>query len=133
MWLCDLHSAPPTRLKVNPIMATGEGIPLINKASICPSKKANWHKKRDFYFNLIRRCLAEFVGTALYMFAGITSVSNFIGNNNPHLPTIALTFGFAYAGLSGAALHVRSGYTKSSHIKFIHIYTCSLCSVLSSF
>ena len=67
-----------------------------------------WFKSKHFYLNLFRRSIAEFIGTALYVFAGATSVSNFVGNEHPHLPTVALTFGFSYAGLSAAMMHVRS-------------------------
>ena len=64
-------------------------------------------KHKKFYLDLVRSSFAEFVGTALYMFVGATSLSNYVGNDKPHLPTVALTFGFSFAGLSAAMQHVR--------------------------
>lgn len=81
-------------------MADSETEPLVSSGS---SKCC----RKSVILNMGRRCFAEFIGTALYMFVGATSVSNFVGNSEPHLPTVALTYGFCYAGLSGATLNVR--------------------------
>ena len=62
---------------------------------------------KGLYLDIIRGSFAEFVGTALYVFAGVTSFSNFVENQHPHLPTVALTFGFSFAGLSASFQHVR--------------------------
>ena len=89
-------------------MTSTDSTPLLNRHFINPYKRMYWFKRKHFYLNLFRRSIAEFIGTALYVFAGATSVSNFVGNERPHLPTVALTFGFSYAGLSAAMMHVRS-------------------------
>ena len=72
-----------------------------------PRTKCRLPKDRKFYLDLFCATFAEFIGTALYVFAGSTSLSNFTGNEHPHLPTVALTFGFSFAGLSAAMQHVR--------------------------
>ena len=83
--------------------------PLMSVTIADQKKKCSPFKTREFYFHLIRCSFAEFLGTALYVFVGATSFSNFIGNEHPHLPTVALTFGFSFAGLSAAMQHVRYG------------------------
>lgn len=81
-----------------------ESTPLVNFGP----KRVNLCKKGNaLRLDLIQRFVAELIGTALYMFVGGTSLSNFVGNCSPHLPTVALAFGFSFAGLSGATLHVR--------------------------
>ncbi len=78
-----------------------------NSANNNKNKKCPLLTNRKFYLDLVRSSFAEFLGTALYVFVGATSLTNFIGNEHPHLPTVALTFGFSFAGLSAAMQHVR--------------------------
>ena len=73
--------------------------------SLDPPEK--WFRDKTFYLNLIRRCVAEFVGTMLYVFVGTTVVSNFLHSGTPHLPTVALAYGFSYAGLVAATVNIR--------------------------
>ena len=71
--------------------------------------------------NLIRRSMAEFLGTALFVFVGVSSVSNiyaadpeaFQWDSPAHPPPaasaviVALAFGLGYAGLMAATMAVR--------------------------
>lgn len=84
----------------------GETDPLIQKKHI--SLISRLYVSKPFLLNLvIKRCTAELLGTALYMFIGASSMSDFIGTNDPHLPTVALAYGFCFAGLSGAMVDIR--------------------------
>ena len=117
----------------------------LNYQSLNPAKK--WFRDKSFYLNLIRRCLAEFVGTMLYVFIGTTAVSNFLRSDTPHLPTVALAYGFTYAGLVAATVNIRLTsmdtlfiiYATNDYIETVHaprayfhaflciplVYTCS--------
>ena len=67
-----------------------------------------------FYLNLIRRILAEFLGTGLFVFVAV-SVSSTVWldwQNGTHIQSasatlVALASGLAYAAMMAATLHVR--------------------------
>lgn len=100
-----------------------ESTPLLNRALINSYNQRPWYKKKRFYLNLIRRSLAEFLGTALYVFVGVSSVSNIVAadpkaftswgiDRHFSLPAataivVALAFGLAYGGLMSATMDVR--------------------------
>lgn len=96
-------------------MSSRENTPLINRAYVNPYKVAPWYKNKRFYLNLIRRSLAEFLGTALVVFTGVSSFSNIVAAEAAewaHPPVasavvVALAFGLAYAGLMAATMSVR--------------------------
>lgn len=101
-------------------MSSRESTPLLNRAYINPYKQPPWYKNRRFYLGLIRRTLAEFLGTALFVFIGVSSVSNIVAadpavfewSGRAHPPAasaivVALAFGTAYAGLVAATMNIR--------------------------
>ena len=75
---------------------------------------APWYRKPKFYLNLIRRILAEFLGTGLFVFVAV-SVSSTVWldwQNGTHIQSasatlVALASGLAYAAMMAATLHVR--------------------------
>ena len=75
---------------------------------------APWYRKPKFYLNLIRRTLAEFLGTGLFVFVAV-SVSGSVWldrQNGIQIQTasatlVALASGLAYAAMMAATLHVR--------------------------
>lgn len=100
-------------------MSGRDSTPLLNRAYINPYKRAPWYKDKQFYLGLIRRTLAEFLGTALFVFVGVSSVSNIVAADPTafasrwsHPPTasavvVALAFGMAYAGMVAATMNIR--------------------------
>ena len=81
--------------------------PLLAEKRCFSLKKIYLSLEKNFFVNLLRKSIAECLGTALYVFFGLTSLTNFIGNEHPHLPTVALAFGFSFAGISGSLQHLR--------------------------
>ena len=75
---------------------------------------APWYRKPKFYLNLIRRTLAEFLGTGLFVFVAV-SVSSSVWldwENSTHVQSasatlVALASGLAYSSMMAAMLHVR--------------------------
>ena len=72
---------------------------------------APWYRKPKFYLNLIRRSLAEFIGTALFVFVAV-SVSSNLWQGGEHVQSsaavlVALASGMAYAAMMAATMHVR--------------------------
>ena len=75
---------------------------------------APWYRKPKFYLNLIRRTLAEFLGTGLIVFVAVSvSGSVWLDWQNGvqiHIASatlVALASGLAYASMMAAMLHVR--------------------------
>lgn len=81
-----------------------------------PLRKRPWYKDKMFYFNLIRRGLAEFLGTGLFIFTSVSALSNVghasesrdynDGANSLAIPA-GLAQGLAYGTLVAAMMHVR--------------------------
>lgn len=83
-----------------------------------PLRKRPWHKDKMFYFNLIRRGLAEFLGTGLFIFTSVSALSNVahasegweykdIDGANSLAISAGLAQGLAYGALVAAMMHVR--------------------------
>ena len=75
---------------------------------------APWYRKPKFYLNLIRRTLAEFLGTGLFVFVAVSVSSNvwLDGQQGTLVQSaaavlVALASGMAYAAMMAATMHVR--------------------------
>lgn len=86
--------------------------PLLHRPYMAPYKKTPWYRNHMFYLNLIRRGLAEFLGTSLFVFTAISALSNV--NRDPEYSArsssaigAGLAQGLAYGGLVAAMMHVR--------------------------
>lgn len=88
--------------------------PILHKPYMVPFKKRPWHKDKMFYFNLIRRSLAEFLGTSLFVFTAVSALSNMSRDSEGRdydpssvAVTAGLAQGLAYGALVAAMSHVR--------------------------
>lgn len=86
--------------------------PLLQRPYMSPYKKTPWYRKTKFYLNLIRRSLAEFLGTGLFVFTAISASSNIVPDGRYDVQTssatvVALAGGLSYAALVAATMHVR--------------------------
>lgn len=89
-----------------------------NRGYMTPYKKVPWYKRKYFYFNLIRRSLAEFFATGLYVFVAVSALSSAsydakYGARDPRTSTAmvaALAHGFAYSAMMAATVHVSGGH-----------------------
>ena len=86
--------------------------PLLNRPYMAPYKKAPWYKNKRWFLNLVRRSLAEFFGTGLFVFASVSALGNVnpdpqYGVQSSAAVLAALAQGLAYAGLVAAMMHVR--------------------------
>lgn len=92
---------------------TPESTPLLNHRSyLSPYKKTPWYKKKKFYLNLIRRSMAEFLSTGLFVFVAVSSFSNISVEPRSNVlsssaTVVALAHGLAYAALMAGSMHVR--------------------------
>ena len=75
---------------------------------------APWYRKPKFYLNLIRRTLAEFLGTGLFVFVAVSVSGNVwldwkngVEIQSASATLIALASGLSYASMMAATLHVR--------------------------
>lgn len=80
-----------------------------------PLRRRPWHKDKMFYFNLIRRGLAEFLGTGLFVFTSVSALSN-VGQSWDYsdetksfsvVISAGLAQGLAYGALVAAMMNVR--------------------------
>ena len=76
------------------------------------SEEPKWYRSQDFYLNLIRRSLAEFFGTALFVFIGICSTRDVDLNDaydqTPSSVTaVALGHGLGLMSMIAAFGHIR--------------------------
>ena len=72
--------------------------------------KQPWYKDKMFYLNLIRRSLAEFLGTGLFVFTSVSAaaLSKHDDEGWANLAvSIGLAQGLAYGALVAAMMHVR--------------------------
>nr|CBY89223.1 aquaporin [Suberites domuncula] len=110
-----------TSLRVHPqetaplLQRRGGG--LSNSYSNSPYKKPRWYKRPKFYINILRRGLAEFLGTALFVFIAVSSASSVNIDSDcgrsvssSSATVVALATGFAYAALMAANGHVSGGH-----------------------
>ena len=95
-----------------------DSTPLLHRPYMAPYKKPPWYKNKMFYFNLIRRSLAEFLGTSLFVFTSVSALSNVSraggdwgendgGKGSSDAAAAGLAQGLAYGALVGAMMHVR--------------------------
>ena len=81
-----------------------ETTPLLHRPYLATNKRQLWYRDRLFYLNLVRRSLAEFLGTGLFVF---TAVSALAGGGSSAAVSAGLAQGLAYGALVGAMMHVR--------------------------
>ena len=81
-----------------------------------PYKKPRWYRRTKFYMNLVRQGLAEFLGTALFVFVAVSASSSVYTDvayghslTSSAATVVALATGLAYAALMAANMHVRYG------------------------
>ena len=81
------------------------------------AKKLPWYKDKMFYLNLLRRSLAEFLGTGLFVFTSVSALSGGGGGgsggggreggwSDGSVPA-GLAQGLGYGALVAAMMHVR--------------------------
>lgn len=96
--------------------AARETRPFLHGPYLVPHKKPPWYKDRMFYFNLLRRSLAEFLGTGLFVFTAVSALSSVAteeeeGEGKADRASIAVSAGLAqgtvYGALVGAMMHIR--------------------------
>ena len=94
--------------------ASRDSTSLLQRSLSSPYKKKPWYASKKFYLNLIRRSLAEFLATGLFVFTAVSAASNIdpLKENAYQLPaasaTLAgLTHGLSYGALVAATMHVR--------------------------
>ncbi len=99
-----------------PLTVPKDTTPLLHRSPyMSPYKKKPWYRSRTFYLNLVRRTLAEYLATGLFVFAAVSTTTNTIAGeemDNTRLQTssavvMALGSGMAYAALMAATMHVR--------------------------
>lgn len=99
-------------------MSSRESTPLLHRPYMMPFRRRPWHRDKMFYFNLIRRGLAEFLGTGLFVFTSVSALSNvgqasnswdYSGEEKSFSVAISagLAQGLAYGALVAAMMHVR--------------------------
>ena len=88
------------------MLTARENTPLLHRPYLATNKRPPWYKDKLFYLNLIRRCLAEFLGTGLFVF---TAVSALGGARDGESVAVAagLAQGLSYGALVAAMMHVR--------------------------
>lgn len=117
--LYDLHNAHISRKKTPHQMSSPRvSTPLLHRPYMMPLRKRAWHKDKMFYFNLIRRGLAEFLGTGLFVFTSVSALSN-VGQASKSWDysdgassfsvdiSAGLAQGLAYGALVATMMHVR--------------------------
>ena len=88
--------------------ARGSGVPVPYNQ---PYKKPPWFKRPRFYTSLVRRGLAEFLSTGLFVFIAV-SASSSVSEDDSHVintssaTVVALATGLAYTGLMAASGHI---------------------------
>ena len=96
-----------------PLTAPKDTTPLLHHSPyMSPYKKKPWYYSRKFYLNLIRRSLAEYLATALFVFTAVSSASNIISDRQMEIRSssatvMGLAHGMAYAALMAATVHIR--------------------------
>lgn len=86
-----------------------DSTPLLQHSYMSPYKRPMWYRRKKFYLNLVRRTMAEFLATGLFVFVAVSSVGNVIWSNEraASATVVGLTHGMAYAALVAATMHVR--------------------------
>ena len=100
-----------TGIARTPLTVPKDSTPLLQRTPyMSPYKRSPWYLKKTFYFNLIRRSMAEFLATALFVFTAISATSNIISGDSTtsaSATVMALAHGMSYAALMAATIHVR--------------------------
>ena len=94
--------------------AAHDTTPFLHGPYMVPHKTTPWYKDRMFYLNLIRRSLAEFLGTGLFVFTAVSSLSSVVTEEREGVTdrssmavSAGLAQGTAYGALVAAMMHVR--------------------------
>ena len=74
-------------------------------------RRRPWHRNKFFYLNLIRRSLAEFLGTGLFVFTAVSALAGVWRDGSWEATSMAVSSGLAqglvYGALVAAMMHVR--------------------------
>ena len=107
MIACGYHSTSGNNM---PGQLDIETKPLLRSSS----SKPKWYKSKFFYLELIRRCLGEFFGTALFVFIGVSSTRDTDTDPNHNydttpssVTTVALGHGLAIMAMVASFGHIR--------------------------
>lgn len=79
---------------------------------ITTGTEPKWYRSKLFYLELIRRCLAEFFGTTLFVFAGVMSTRDTDTDHNydispSSVTAVALGHGLAIMAMVASFAHIR--------------------------
>ena len=96
--------------KDNESTPTGSSTDTPTGSSTAPETK--WYKSKQFYLNLIRRCLAEFFGTTLFVYIGVSSTRDTDTDRNydvspSSVTAVALGHGLAITAMVASFAHIR--------------------------
>lgn len=100
----------------SPLTAPKDTTPLLHRSPyMSPYKKKPWYRSQSFYLALLRRSVAEYLATGLFVFTAVSTTSTAVASeeyDRTSLQTssatvMALGSGLAYAALMAASMHVR--------------------------
>ena len=85
-----------------------ESTPILSSTS----SETKWYKSKQIYLNLIRRCLAEFFGTTLFVYIGVSSTRDTDTDRNydvspSSVTAVALGHGLAIMAMVASFAHIR--------------------------
>jgi hypothetical protein len=91
------------------MLTARDNTPLLHRPYLATNKRPPWYKDKFFYLNLVRRSLAEFLGTGLFVFTAVSALSGAGGAGDGASVAIAagLAQGLSYGALVAAMMHVR--------------------------
>jgi MIP family channel proteins len=91
------------------MLTARDNTPLLHRPYLATNKRPPWYKDKFFYLNLVRRSLAEFLGTGLFVFTAVSALS---GAEDRESVAIAagLAQGLCYGALVAAMMHVSGGH-----------------------
>ena len=89
------------------MLTAGDNTPLLHRPYMATFNRRPWHKDKMFYLNLIRRGLAEFLGTGLFVFTAVSALGGGEGAGSSVAVSAGLAQGLGYGALVAAMMHVR--------------------------
>lgn len=95
------------------MLGARESKPLLHRSYLASQKRQQpWYIDKTFYLNLIRRSLAEFLGTGLFVFTAVSALSGGSKSGEESggdggAVSAGISQGLAYGALVAAMMHVR--------------------------